>query len=246
MRQLVRSLCVPDETISVKPIIDTVTLTEYDRGFNLPSAFRQVPEKGTLTEVLSASEIPNFKITETSRFQHLTHFFDGGADAQQLFEEQILVPGAKLGTVVQQPESQSFKITDKLLRSLETSPNGVFVANIPAADMMAGTGDVSKTVAAIQFIDTCIEGICDTMKQAGGVVIITSTHGNCEEMPHLDSGETTPRSTANPVPFHYLDSGSNGTRLRDNGALEDIAPTILGILGIEKPSEMTGSDLRIN
>ena len=246
MRQLVRSLCVPDETISVKPIIDTVTLTEYDRGFNLPSAFRQVPEKGTLTEVLSASEIPNFKITETSRFQHLTHFFDGGADAQQLFEEQILVPGAKLGTVVQQPESQSFKITDKLLRSLETSPNGVFVANIPAADMMAGTGDVSKTVAAIQFIDTCIEGICDTMKQAGGVVIITSTHGNCEEMPHLDSGETTPRSTANPVPFHYLDSRSNGTRLRDNGALEDIAPTILGILGIEKPSEMTGSDLRIN
>ena len=245
MRQLVRSLCVPDETISVKPLVDTVCLSEYDRGFNLPAAFRQIPEKGTLTEVLSANEILNFKITETSRFQHITHFFDGGADVQQQFEQQILVPGARAGTADHLPESQSFKIADKLLRGLETSPNGVFVANFPGAEMMAETGDVAKTVAAIQFIDTCIQGICDTMKQADGVVIITSTHGNCEEMIHSDSGETSHTATSNPVPFHYLDAHSNGLRLRDDGALEDIAPTILGILGIEKPVEMTGNDLRI-
>ena len=245
MRQLVRSLCVPDETISVKPIVDTVCLTEYDRAFNLPAAFRQIPEKQTLTEVLSASEIQNFRITESSRFQHITHFFDGGADSQQVFEQQVLVPGAKVGAADHQAESQSFKITDKLLRGLETSPNGVFVANIPAADMMAETGDVAKTVAAIQFIDTCIEGICDTMQQAGGVVIITSTHGNCEEMIHFESGEPSHTTTSNPVPFHYLDEHSNGLKLRDDGALQDIAPTILGILGIEKPEEMTGSDLRI-
>ena len=245
MRQLVRSVCVPDASISVKPLVDTVCLTEYDRSFNLPAAFTHEPEKATLTEVLSGNEIVNFKITETSRFQHITYLFDGGADALQRFEQQILVPGTRAGAADHHPESQSFKITDKLLRCIEASPNAVFVANIPAADLMAETGDVDKTIAAIQFIDTCIGGICDKVEQAGGVVIITSTHGNCEEMLHFDSGEASFLATANPVPFHYIDAASDNVRLREDGALADIAPTILGILGIEKPSEMTGRDLRM-
>ena len=245
MRQLVRSLCVPDETISVKPHVDSVCLTEYDRSFNLPAAFAHEPEKATLTDVLSSHEIVNFKITETARFQHMTHLFDGGTDALQQFEQQILVPGTRAGVADHHPESQSFKITDKLLRCIEASPNAVFVANIPAADLMAETGDVDKTIAAIQFIDTCIGGICDKVEQAGGVVIITSTHGNCEEMLHFDSGEASFSATANPVPFHYIDAASDNVRLREDGALADIAPTILGILGIEKPSEMTGRDLRM-
>ncbi|MFM9903484.1 MAG: 2,3-bisphosphoglycerate-independent phosphoglycerate mutase [Pyrinomonadaceae bacterium] len=244
MLQLVRSLCVPDGSASVKPSVDTVCLTEYDAAFNLPAAFRQIPEKGTLSEVLSALEIPNFKITETSRFQHLTKFFDGGADSRADCEQHILVP-ARLGAADLQPESQSFKIADKLLYSLKTAPNGVFVANMPAADMMAESGDVERTVAAIQFIDTCIGGICETVQQAGGVVILTSTHGNCEEMLHYETGNTSFSPTSNPVPFHYLDSQSTGLRLRDDGVLADIAPTILGTLGIEKPPEMTGSDLRM-
>ena len=245
MRQLARSLCVPDETISIKPIVDTVCLTEYDRGFNLPVAFTHEPETATLTDVLSEHETPNFKITETSRFQHITRFFDGGVDSQQPFEQQILVPGSRAGAADHYPESQSFKITDKLLRSLESSPNAVFVANIPAADLMAETGDLEKTIAAIQFIDTCIGGICDRVLQAGGVVVLTSTHGNCEEMLHYDSGEASFSTTSNPVPFHYIDEYSNGMTLRDDGSLSDIAPTILGILGIEKPPEMTGRDLRM-
>lgn len=245
MRQLVRSLCVPDESISVKPLVETVCLTDYDRSFNLRSAFSHVPEKSTLTEVLSNNEILNFKITETLRFQHVTNFFDGGADVQQQTEQQILVPGTRAGAADHHPESQSFKITDKLLRSIKSAPNGVFVANIPAADLMAETGDVEKTIAAIQFIDTCIGGICDKVTRAGGVVLITSTHGNCEEMLHFDSGEASFSSTANPVPFHYVDENTNGLKLREDGSLSDIAPTILGILGIEKPPEMTGSDLRM-
>ncbi len=242
MRQLVRALCIPDESLSAKPMLDTVCLTEYDRAFNLPAAFRQEPEKGTLFEVLSSLQIPSFKITESSRFPHLTHFFDGGADLQAHFEEQILISGNKSAD---QPESQSFKITDRLLSSLEIAPNGVFIANIPAAEMMAETGDVNKTVAAIQYIDTCIGGICEGVQQAGGVVMITSTHGNCEEMIDLDSGESSLTATANPVPFHYLDASSNGVRLREDGSLSDIAPTILSVLGIKKPDEMTGSDLRM-
>lgn len=245
MRQLVRSLSIADESVAAKPIVDTVCLTEYDRGFNLPAAFRPEAEKNVLTDVLSGREIPNFKITESARFPHLTHFFDGGTDSQEQFERHIFVPTSKSAAAENPPESQSFKITDKLLRGLESCEAGVFVVNIPAADIVAATGDLAKTVAAIQFMDTCIGGICEKVRQFDGIVMITSTHGNCEEMFDLTSGEPNYSTTSNPVPFHYVDDHANGLELRERGALEDIAPTILGVLGIEKPSEMTGTDLRM-
>ena len=243
MRQLVRSLCVPEGESGAKPTVETVCLTEYDPAFNLPAAFRQEPEKNTLTDILAGLEIPNIKITETARYPHLTHFFNGGADSQQQFEEQILVTSTT-SNADPQPESQSFKITDKFRSGLESSPNGFFVVNIPAADLMAETGDLGRTVAAIQFIDTCIGGICEKVREVGGVVMITSTHGNCEEMVHAESGEPNPHATANPVPFHLIDDNAAGVRLFDGKSLEDIAPTILGIMDIEKPAEMTGTDIR--
>ena len=109
---------------------------------------------------------------------------------------------------------------------------------------MADTGDLGKTVAAIQYIDTCLGGICEKVRECGGVVIITSTHGNCEEMIYAESGEPNSQTTSNPVPFHYIDDMATGARLFSGKSLEDIAPTILGILDIEKPAEMTGADLR--
>ncbi|MEO6655296.1 MAG: 2,3-bisphosphoglycerate-independent phosphoglycerate mutase [Pyrinomonadaceae bacterium] len=243
MRQLVRSLCVPEGASGTKPVVETVCLTEYDRAFNLPAAFRQEPEKNTLTDVLSGLEIPNIKITEYSRYPHLTYFFDGGADSQNQFEEQILV-GTTTVPADLRPESQSFKIADAFRRGLQSSPNGVFIVNIPAAGLMAETGDLGKTVAAIQYIDTCIGGICEKVREYGGVVLITSTHGNCEDMIYAESGEPNSQTTANPVPFHYIDDMATGARLFSGKSLEDIAPTILGILDIEKPAEMTGADLR--
>src|SRR5258706_1730943 len=212
MRQLVRSLCVPEGASGAKPSVETVCLTEYDRAFNLPAAFRQEPEKNTLTEILCALEIPNTRITESSRYPHLTYFFDGGADSPQPFEEQILVGSPSTAADIQ-PESQSFKITDKFRRCLESSPNGFFLVNIPAADLMAETGDIDKTVAAIQYIDTCVGGICEKVRDLGGGVMITSTHGNCEEMLHAESGEPNPSSTANKVHFHYVDHTAAVIRL---------------------------------
>jgi 2,3-bisphosphoglycerate-independent phosphoglycerate mutase len=243
IRQLVRSLCVPDESVTMKPIFDTVCMTEYDRAFNLPAAFRPMPEKNPLTEVLSANEIATFKITELSRFQHLTHFFDGGADSQHDFEQQVLVSGQPAGVGIDRPESQSFKIADRVLRSIESSPNGVFVANLPAADLMAADGELNKAVAAVQYVDTCLGGICEAIRRAGGVTIVTSSHGNLEAL-QSEEGEIH-RTTANPVPFHFVDDRSTSVLLRDDGSLADVAPTILGILGLEKPIEMTGSDLRV-
>ncbi|MEO6051033.1 MAG: 2,3-bisphosphoglycerate-independent phosphoglycerate mutase [Pyrinomonadaceae bacterium] len=168
MRQLVRSLCVPEGASGTQPLVETVCLTEYDQAFNLPAAFRQEPEKNTLTDVLSGLEIPNIKITESSRYPHLTYFFDGGADSQHQFEDQILV-GTTTVTVDLPPESQSFKITDAFRRGLQSSPNSVFIVNIPAAGLMDDTGDLGKTVAAIQYIDTCLGGICEKVRECGGV-----------------------------------------------------------------------------
>lgn len=138
-----------------------------------------------------------------------------------------------------------FKVTDKFLRSLEADENDVFVVNIAASDMVAHSGNLEKTIESVQFVDTCLGGIIEKMREMNGIALITSSHGNCEEMADLLTGEPNNAPTVNHVPFHFVDEQSNGLNLRENGALEDIAPTILGILGIEKPLEMTGNDLRL-
>jgi 2,3-bisphosphoglycerate-independent phosphoglycerate mutase len=245
MRQIVRSLAVDEAAGSVKPAINAVCLTEYDRDFGLPVAFPAQPVEGVLTNVLSESGITNFRITQSERYPHVTYFFNGGNDSQPPKEERILVQAPKDEALDSGPESQSFKITDKFLRGLESSEGGVFVVNMPAADLAAETGEFGKTLEAVQFIDTCIGGIVAHVRSVGGVAIVTSSHGACEELTNVLTGEPNYQATANPVPFHLVADGQNGLKLRNDGTLADVAPTILGILGIEKPAAMTGQDLRL-
>lgn len=242
MRQLARFLCVPDGGNAAKPLVETLCLIEYDPAFDLPVVFEKQTDKNALTDVLSKNGIPSFKITENARFAHLTNAFDGGVDSVHQLEQQVLVSQPPAADI--RPESQSFKIADKFLRGIESTPNAVFVVNFPAGDLMAETGDLARTVAAIQYIDTCLGAVCEKVREYGGVALVTSTHGNCEQMVHTASGDPWPNSTANPVPLHCIDAAANGVRLRDGGTLADIAPTILNILEIEKPPEMTGSDIR--
>ena len=129
----------------------------------------------------------------------------------------------------------SFKITDKLLSGLEGGENDVFIVNLGSTDIVAHTGNLEKTIESVQFIDTCLGGILEKIRELEGIAIITSDHGNCEEMADLITGEPNNAHTTNPVPFHLIDENANGLKLREDGALEDVAPTILGILGIEKP-----------
>ena len=248
MRQLAKSLAVRDENdISSlnKPIIHAVCLTEYDRSFNLPVAFRPESEENVLAQVFAERGVLNCRVTETERYPHLTYFFNGGAEIEHPCEQRVLVQSPKIAAFEAQPELGSFKITDKFLRGLEAGENDVFIMNLPAPDLVAQTGNLEKTIEAVQFVDTCLGGILDKIRSVGGVALITSSHGNCEEMADLLTGEPNPLPTANQVPFHFVDERANGLKLRENGALEDIAPTILGILGIEKPLEMTGADLRL-
>ena len=247
MRQIVKSLSVSDSADAAfrKPQIETVCLTEYDRTFGLPAAFKADSEENVLAEVFAENGILNCRITETEKYPHVTYFFNGGIELEHPCEQRVLVPSPKPNTYETAPELACFKVTDKLLRGLEAGENDVFIVNLAASDLVANTGNLEKTIEAVQFLDTCLGGILKKIRETNAVAIITSSHGNCEEMADLLTGEPKNSPTANPVPFHLVDEQINGLKLRENGALEDIAPTILGILGIEKPAEMTGKDLRL-
>lgn len=249
MRQLAKSLAVPganDFAAVGKPRIETVCLTEYDRSFDLPVAFRPESETNVLGQIFAERGVLNYRVSETERYPHITYFFNGGVEREHPCERRVLVASPKAEFCESQPEMSSFKITDKFLRGMEAAENDVFILNLPAADLVAQTGNLEKTIEAVQFVDTCLGGILEKVRQLRGVALITSSHAGCEEMADLLTGEPNPQPTANAVPFHFVDDQTGNLSLRDGGALEDVAPTVLGVLGIEKPSEMTGTDLRLN
>ena len=241
MKQLVRSLAFADDN-SIKLNIETVCLTEYDRGVELPIAFKYEIESNTLGQILEKHGLNNYRISEMERSSHVTHLFDGGSGSQNSHEHHLFVPASAAESREAEPEMKSFKITDQLLRGIESDAGGVFLVNLPACGMLAETGNLQKTVEAVQYVDTCLGGVLEKIREANGIAIITSSHGNCEEM---TSRQASSSNTTNSVPFHLIDDRARSLRLREGGALEDIAPTILGLLGIAKPDEMTGSDLRI-
>ncbi len=245
-RQLVRSLAVPEpgQLLPVKPQIETVCLTEYDRSFDLPVAFPPESRDNNLAEVLAQQEIHNYRITEADRFAHITTFLNGGAEFAGLNEMHIQVPAApRPSDRESEPEMRSFKITDSFIRAIDGDPTGLFIVNIPAPGMVAETGNLDRTVEAVQYVDTCLGGMIAKVKEFNGIAVITSTHGNCESMV-LPTSEPDRYSTTNSVPLHLI--GDNvESRLRSDGSLCDVAPTLLGLLGVEKPTSMTGTDLRI-
>lgn len=247
MRQIVKFLSVAEKLVPAglnKPKIDSVCLIEYDRSFNLPVAFKKEAEKNVLAKVFADRGILNCRFTETAKYSHLTYFFNGGNEDEHPCEQRVIISSSNDDTHETHPEMGSFKITDKLLSGMEGGENDVFIVNLGATDVVAHTGNLEKTIESVQYIDTCLGGILEKIRELNGIAVITSDHGNCEEMADLITGEPNNSHTANPVPFHLIDETANGLKLRQDGALEDVAPTILGILGIEKPEEMTGKDLR--
>jgi 2,3-bisphosphoglycerate-independent phosphoglycerate mutase len=244
IRQLVKSLATSDtdelSTIG-KPRIHAVCLTEYDETFRLPVAFSSSEAvENSLADVFEKNNVKNSRISESEKYSNVTFLFNGGKESENSLENRILIKSGE----TKEPEMSSFKIADGLMRAFEAKTSDVYIVNFAAPDTLAKTGDMEKTIEAVQHIDTCLGGIFNKFKELNGVLLITSAHGNCEEM--LDGQRKSfPNPTRNSVPFHFVDLQAINTKLRDGGSLEDIAPTILGILGIEKPREMSGNDLRI-
>ena len=246
-RQLTRALAIPgfeEFDVSGRPQIDFVCFTVYDRSFPLPVAFPPRDHKNVLAEVWEKVCVHNYRMAETEKYAHVTYFFNGGVEKEHACERRLLVPSPRISTYDLQPEMSAFKVTDKVLRGIEERETDVFIINFANPDMVGHTGKLDKTIEACQYVDTCLGWITKRIRQARGITLITADHGNAEQMIDPKSGGPHTAHTTNPVPFHLIDEASRGLKLREGGALEDVAPTLLGLLGNEKPGEMTGRDLR--
>jgi 2,3-bisphosphoglycerate-independent phosphoglycerate mutase len=246
-RQLTRALAVADfEGFPVpdRPAVDYACFTLYDQTFGLPIAFPQLRHNNILAEVFAAVGVRNYRLAETEKYAHVTYFFNGGTELEYPSERRLLVPSPRVATYDLMPEMAAFKVTDKILRAVEERETDVFIVNFANPDMVGHTGNLSKTIEAVQYVDTCLGWITKALRTAKGRCLITADHGNCEQMIDPVTGQPHTAHTNNPVPFHLIDPDSLGVKLRPDGALEDVAPTILGLLGIDQPADMTGRDLR--
>ncbi|MGB9181277.1 MAG: 2,3-bisphosphoglycerate-independent phosphoglycerate mutase [Pyrinomonadaceae bacterium] len=246
-RQLTRALAVKgfDEfTTPQRPNIDFVSFSKYDETFPLPIAFPPHTHKNVLAEVFGNLCVRNYRLAETEKYAHVTYFFNGGIEKEFACERRLLVPSPKIATYDLEPAMSAFKVTDKVLRAIEEGDTDIFIINFANPDMVGHTGKLDKTIEACQYVDTCLGWITKAVRTARGTTMITADHGNAEQMVDYRTGHPHTAHTTNLVPFHLIDEASRGTKLREGAALEDVAPTILGILGIEKPDEMTGRDLR--
>lgn len=244
MRQLARSLAVPEiGQAMTKPTIDAICLTEYDHSFNLPVAFMPETEGSVLGQVLAGNQIANYRVAGTDRFPHVTSFFNGGADAT-IYECGAHVELPTGHHRDSEPEMESFKIADRVLQHVKSGETGVFVVNFSAAAIAAETGSLERTIEAVQYVDTCLGGVVEKIQEAGGISVVTASHASCEQM--IDAnGKPNRFTTLNPVPLHIVDDQAKHVGLMNGGSLCDVAPTILGMLGVEKPGNMTGIDLRV-
>jgi 2,3-bisphosphoglycerate-independent phosphoglycerate mutase len=246
-RQLTRALAIPDFNefdVSDRPRVHFVCFTMYDNTFNLPVAFPPRHHRNVLAEAWGNLRVRNYRLAETEKYAHVTYFFNGGVEQEYPCEQRLLVPSPKIATYDLQPEMSAFKVTDKVLRGIDEGETDVFVINFANPDMVGHTGKLGKTIEACQYVDTCLGQITKRMGKAKGITLITADHGNAEQMIDPVTGSPHTAHTTNPVPFHLIDEESIGVKLRSGGALEDVAPTLLGLLGLEQPQEMTGRDLR--
>lgn len=224
-----------------RPGVRYTCMTMYDKTIEAAVAFRPQELHNTLGEVLSSHGIAQLRLAETEKYAHVTFFFNGGVEVPSPGEERILVPSPKVATYDQKPEMSAGEVTEKFLEQLSLDKFGVIIMNYANPDMVGHTGDMSAAIAALETVDRCLGRLVRAVLEKNGIVLITADHGNADEMKDGEGHTMTAHST-NPVPFILINRDTAGITLRD-GSLQDIAPTILRLLRIPKPEEMTGDTL---
>ena len=220
-----------------------VTLTEYDKSMpNVDVAYRPQTLENTLGEYLASKGKSQLRIAETEKYAHVTFFFNGGREDAYENEARILVPSPKVSTYDLMPEMSAYEVTDRLIEDLNNDPKDLIVLNYANPDMVGHTGIFEAAVKAVETVDICLGRVLDKVRELGGVALVTADHGNAEQMFDANGGPFTAHTT-NKVPFVLVDDASKDAKLREGGRLSDFAPTILDLMSIEKPQEMTGTTL---
>jgi 2,3-bisphosphoglycerate-independent phosphoglycerate mutase len=218
-----------------------ITLTQYATDINIPVIFPPTSLNNMLGSYLSELGLRQLRIAETEKYAHVTFFFNGGVEAPAPGEDRCLIPSPKVATYDLQPEMSAPELTDKLVAAIHSQTYDFIVCNYANPDMVGHTGNFDAAVQAIEVIDTCLAKVVDAVRSVGGEVIITADHGNAECMYDEATHQAHTAHTSDPVPFVYV--GRSGAITHTNGTLSDIAPTILYLMGIPQPREMTGKTL---
>lgn len=243
-REITRALVDPDFAgfhRSAWPNVTFVSLTEYDKTFNTPIAFAPESLKNILGEYLSDHHCKQLRIAETEKYAHVTFFFNGGVEKPYPGEDRILIPSPNVATYDLQPEMSAPEVTDQLVNAIHSATYDVIICNFANPDMLGHTGNLPATIKAIETIDTCLEKIITALQAVGGEAIITADHGNAEIMFDHRTHQAHTAHTHELVPFIYV--GRAASIAKEKGVLSDIAPTMLYLMGLSQPDEMTGQSL---
>ncbi len=247
MRQIVASLVVPEFSgfdIQPRPAIRAASMTQYDATLPIPQAFAPFSMAQILTEVLSSQDRSQFRTAETEKYPHVTYFFNGGYEPPWPGEERLLVPSQQVATYDLAPEMSAPGIADALCGALARGDHDFYLANFANADMVGHTGVLPAVVRAVETVDQALARIIRSAESVGARLLITADHGNAEQMFDPLTGGPHTAHTTNPVPC--LGLGLELATFRPQGALCDIAPTVLDLLGLSQPAEMTGRSLRLS
>jgi 2,3-bisphosphoglycerate-independent phosphoglycerate mutase len=220
-----------------------VTMTQYDKTFDFPHVLNPERPDKILGEIVSARGWRNLRTAETEKYPHVTYFFNGGREQPFEGEDREMIPSPKVATYDLQPEMSAAGVCNVVVKGIESGNYDLIVVNFANGDMVGHTGKIDAAVKAIETVDGCLGQIREPLERKGGAWIITADHGNADLMVDPETGQPHTYHTTFPVPF--ILASEFGGKLKDGGSLRDIAPTILGVLGVEQPREMTGQDLRI-
>jgi len=225
----------------VPALASYVTMTIYDEGFSFPAAFPPLQLTNILGEVLSRKNIKQLRIAETEKYAHVTYFFNGGVEDPFAGEDRCLIPSPRdVATYDLKPEMSAYEVRDEVLKRLDENKYDFILLNFANPDMVGHTGVMEAAAKACETVDQCLEAVVTKVQSLGGTALITADHGNCDQM--MDPGGPFTAHTTNPVPFILLQKNA---KLRNGGILADVAPTVLDMMGFDKPDEMTGNSLII-
>ncbi|MEN8133971.1 MAG: 2,3-bisphosphoglycerate-independent phosphoglycerate mutase [Thermodesulfobacteriota bacterium] len=220
------------------------TMTVYDQEFGLPAAFPPTALEHILGEEVSRHGLRQLRIAETEKYAHVTFFFNGGLEEPYANEDRVLIPSPReVATYDLKPEMSAFLVTDELLQKLEGDDYDLIVLNLANGDMVGHSGKMAAAVKACEAVDSCVGALVEAITSRNGAVLITADHGNAEQMIDPQSGVSFTAHTANPVPLLLVAERYRSCTLGAGGALRDIAPTVLELLGLPVPTEMDGKSL---